>query len=158
MDVREYDNFDLAIEASGDGGSGFEARVLDSPAGEAAATFELPFTPEGLENFTLRMAAGRNVVRRMGSSHTARARDFGRDLYGAVFSGEVETCFHRSLDAADREVRGLRIRLRSSHRCGSWYWPPRPAITTNWTLMASSRCWRKPRRTWCGRGGSSCTA
>lgn len=109
MDARHYDNFDLAIDADDDG---FEVRVLDSPAGEAAGRFELPFSADALDNFVLRMAGGRGGVRRMGSSRTRRARDFGTRLYDAVFTGDVATCFHRSMDAVERDDHGLRIRLR----------------------------------------------
>ncbi|MPZ51529.1 MAG: CHAT domain-containing protein [Acidimicrobiia bacterium] len=109
MDEREYVDFDLSIEPTGDG---LEARVLDSPSGEAVEAFEMPFTAEGLENFILKMGGPRSGVRRGLMPPVTDARGFGGALYDALFTGEIETCFRRSLDQADREEKGLRLRLR----------------------------------------------
>ena len=40
------------------------------------------------------------------------AQTFGSRLYDTVFAGEVGTAYRRSLDAAEREGKGLRLRLR----------------------------------------------
>jgi hypothetical protein len=45
----QYDNFDLQILSTG---SGYEARVIASPAGEGKCSFSVPFTPEELEHLT----------------------------------------------------------------------------------------------------------
>jgi tetratricopeptide (TPR) repeat protein len=89
MGITTYLNFDLRIERSLEG---YRAVVLSSPAGEAAADFPLPAAAE---------LAG-----------TDSPQLIGRQLFDAVFSGEVLSCLRRSLDAASHEKAGLRIRLR----------------------------------------------
>jgi hypothetical protein len=46
-------NFDIAVEPVGEG---YRARVIDSPAGEAAADFVFPFTDKDLEILILKVA------------------------------------------------------------------------------------------------------
>lgn len=109
MTYPDYLDFDLEIVAE-DGA--YTARVLASPKGEAEARIALPFDDQGLENVVLKLSRTRSGVRRLGSPQQAVARDFGTALYDAVFTGEVGTCFRRCLDEADRQGKGLRLRLR----------------------------------------------
>ena len=109
MQPRQYVDLDLTIEA--DGGE-YVARVVDSPAGQATHRFALPFNNVGLENFILKLGHNRGVTRRAHSPRLTTAREFGDALYRAVFDGEVEISFRRSLDQALASERGLRIRLR----------------------------------------------
>lgn len=106
---RQYVDLDLTIEADGDE---YVARVVDSPAGQATHRFALPFNNVGLENFILKLGHNRGVTRRAHSPRLTTAREFGDALYRAVFDGEVEISFRRSLDQALASERGLRIRLR----------------------------------------------
>lgn len=105
----EYFDFDLELVGGPDG---YAARVLASPTGEAETVFQLPFSADSLENFILKVGRARSGIRRIGSPQQEAARTFGTKLYDAVFAGEVGTCFRRSLDEADRNGRGLRVRLR----------------------------------------------
>ncbi len=107
--ARQYLDFDLAIEPA-DGG--YVARVLRSPAGEAEAPFEWPFSLQDLEIFILRIGHTRRGTRRSDSPEMHHARDFGRTLYDTVFSGATRTALVRSIDEAERRDAGLRIRLR----------------------------------------------
>ncbi len=111
MRIREYTDFDVAIEADGEE---FVAKVLASPAGQAAGRFSLPFSPIELENFVLKVGRTRSGVRKMGSPEGAAAEKFGKKLYEAVFAGEVGICFRRSIDDAGLANRGLRVRIRTS--------------------------------------------
>jgi len=95
MDKIAYLNFDLLVDATE---GGYRARVLDSPAGQATAEFSLPFLEKG----------GRGLE----ALDMEAARDFGGHLFSTVFDDEVSNCLRRSLDEADREGAGLRIRLR----------------------------------------------
>jgi hypothetical protein len=92
-----YLDFDLFIERSGEG---YRARVFNSPAGQATADFRLPFSEPELEKFLSE------------SPKREAARAFGERLFNAVFKDEVLTCLRRSLDEANRQGAGLRIRLR----------------------------------------------
>jgi hypothetical protein len=60
---RTYSDFDLMIEGSEEGG--YHARVIDSPSGEATASFDLPFSELELENFMLKVGRPRRGTRRL---------------------------------------------------------------------------------------------
>ena len=108
MATDEYLNFDLSIETDA---GGYLASVRASPGGDASEPFEPPFTPEGLENLVLKLGRSRTVVRRVATSHDKLAERFGRELYDAVLSGTVGFAFHNSLQEAERQDKGLRLRL-----------------------------------------------
>ena len=107
---REYCDFDLAISDIGEGR--YQVRVLDSPSGQARCDFVLPFSALELENFMLRIGRPRRGVRRLESPEADAARTFGRQLCESVFSGDVGVAWQRSMDDAEREGLGLRLRLR----------------------------------------------
>lgn len=103
-----YLNFDLHLERAGDA---YNAFVLDAPAGQAAASFQLPFTELELENYLLRLARASTPVRRVESPEMRAAKHFGGKLFDAVFAGDVRAVWRASLDEAARQARGLRLRL-----------------------------------------------
>jgi tetratricopeptide (TPR) repeat protein len=92
-----YLDFDLLIERSA---KKYRARVLNSPAGQAAIDFRLPFSDPELDKFL------------SGSPEMEAAKSFGERLFNAVFGGEVGVGLRRSLDEASRQGAGLRLRLR----------------------------------------------
>src|SRR5262245_8086309 len=80
-----YVDFDLRIERDG---SRYTARVLESPAGEAASSFTLPLTGDKVENLILKI--GRRLsdsVRRIHSTEMAAAKELGGSLFDALFTG-----------------------------------------------------------------------
>src|SRR6185436_4050461 len=93
---------------------GYRAQVLGSPAGQASAEFALPFSDLEIENFLLRFGRTRQPVRRLATSQIDAARAFGGRLFEAAFHGEVRSCLRSSLDDAQRQEAGLRIRLHLS--------------------------------------------
>ena len=113
MPVGSYDNFDLLIDR---GPNGYRARVIRSLAGESAVEFNLPFTDDELADFLRRsFGRGRHLGARSDGENAAPvldARGFGQRLYAAVFAGGVGVCLRRSLDKAQAQNQGLRIRLR----------------------------------------------
>ena len=109
MTEIRYLDFDLLIARSGDG---YVARVLNSPTGQAAVGFRLPFSTLELENFLLRVGRTRRGVRRLESSEMQAAKAFGGRLFDVVFGGEVRGCLRSSLDEASRQGAGVRVRLR----------------------------------------------
>ena len=111
MAALDYLDFDLEVEASATPGT-YEVSVLSSPRGEASGQMTFPFNPDALENVILKLGRTRSGVRAIGSPTQKVAKDFGSALYDALFAGEVGTCFRRSLDEADAQGKGLRVRLR----------------------------------------------
>jgi hypothetical protein len=109
MDGITYKNFDLLIQRTG---TGYRAHVVDSPAGQGAVSFTLPFSNLEIENFLLHIGQTRRRMRRIGSSEMDAAREFGGRLFDAVFAGEVRDCFRSSLNEMNHPGLGLRIRLR----------------------------------------------
>ena len=109
MGEGSYFNFDLIVEPVGEK---YRARVFDSPAGQASAEFDIPFSELELENFVLRMGRPRAGVRRVDSSEMEAVKQCGERLFRAVFSDDVYASFLRSRDAALEEEKGLRVRLR----------------------------------------------
>ena len=113
MPVGSYGNFDLLIDR---GPNGYRARVIRSLAGEAAVEFTLPFTADELVDFLWRsFGRGRHLGAPSdgeGATLILDARGFGQRLYAAVFAGGVGMCLRRSLDKAQAQNQGLRIRLR----------------------------------------------
>jgi hypothetical protein len=106
---KTYSDFDLMIEGTGE--ETYRARVLDSPAGGAAGSFSLPFSTLELENFLLKVGRPRRGTRRLESPEMEAARQFGRQLFDAVFQDDVRLSLRRSLDEVERRDEGLRIRL-----------------------------------------------
>lgn len=109
MDRIKYIDFDLLIERTE---QGYTARVINSPAGQAKTSFELPFSELELENFLLRVGQTRRAVRRVGSPEIEVAKTFGGRLFEAIFAGELQNCLGSSLDRVQQQEAGLRIRLR----------------------------------------------
>ena len=105
----EYRDFDLLIERAG---QKYRAQVLNSPAGQAAAEFALPFSDIELENVLLRLGRPVRSVRRLESTEMSTAKNFGAGLFNAVFSGDVRACLRSSVDEGKRENIGIRLRLR----------------------------------------------
>lgn len=104
-----YLDFDLSIEPAA---AGYQAKILNSPAGQAVLDFALPFSDLELENYLLRMGQARRSVRRIESPQIEAAKAFGGTLFRTVFDEEVLNCFHESLNVATGQETGLRIRLR----------------------------------------------
>ena len=108
-----YVDFDLRIERSGER---YRTRVEASPAGEASAEFDAPFSPLEVENFNLRVTNSigslREGVRRLESAEREAARDFGGRLFDAALSGDVLATLRASLNEVQRRGAGLRLRLR----------------------------------------------
>jgi hypothetical protein len=106
-----YQDFDLLIEPGAPGS--YRARVLRSPAGEAAPVpFTLPFSALELENFVLRVGRGRRRARGAGRPESAPLKEFGGKLYDAVFQHELHDILQRSLSLTREQRVGMRLRLR----------------------------------------------
>lgn len=106
-----YLDFDLLIEQSV---TGYRARVINSPAGQANQEFQLPFSDLELRELMQRLENLRKPTRGLASPIREAAQQFGSKLFNAIFVGDLRTCWQSSLNAADHREAGLRLRLRFS--------------------------------------------
>lgn len=103
-----YLDFDLLVERTG---AKYMARVMRSPAGQATAEFEFPFSDLEIENLMLRVGRPRKGTRRADSPELQEVKKFGGRLFEAVFNPEVRAAFRSSYDLAQSQEAGLRLRL-----------------------------------------------
>lgn len=131
MEALEYRNFDILIHQRD--GEHYPTRVLHSPVGETRG--ELSFSslvPDVITN----LRSLRDLVLDNTSESTTdieqwnQAAQFGDLLFDALISGEVRSCFVRSMDRVRDNNQGLRIRLRIE--------PPELAALP-WELMRDKR-------------------
>jgi hypothetical protein len=104
-----YLNFVLVLEKTP---QGYRAAVVDSPAGQAEIFFEIPFSGQDLEIFSLRVGQARKGTRRVDSPEMSLAREYGRRLFETVFRGDVYASYRSSSDQARQGGKGLRLQLR----------------------------------------------
>jgi uncharacterized membrane protein HdeD (DUF308 family) len=109
--LRDYLDFDLEIR---EGGSQGYSVVVHSPAGEAEEEMRFPFNEGQLRDKLkdLEIALLRSSGTRRGlSSEERTVQDFGQSLFEAVLVGKVGTCYYRSMDQAQQQGKGLRLKL-----------------------------------------------
>jgi formylglycine-generating enzyme required for sulfatase activity len=106
---------DFELEIGLGRGREYPVTVHDSPAGEARATMHFPFDELALNNclLTLQNALLRSggEPRRTLSREEQGVRDFGRDLFEALFAPDVRSCYDVSLREAAQQRKGLRLKL-----------------------------------------------
>lgn len=111
MMSADYTDFDLEITRWAK--AKYQAWVLESPTGQASVEFKRPVTDTELENFVLKIGRTRTGVRRLESPEMQAAKNFGKELFEAVFYDQVRECLTSCLHQVDRnEIPGLRIKLR----------------------------------------------
>ncbi|MCU0634974.1 MAG: CHAT domain-containing protein [Gemmatimonadaceae bacterium] len=112
----EYLDFDLHLSQRT--GDGYTVTVTHSPVGEARTTLQFPLDDAALERQlkSLEIALMRSGSVRRGVTMTdtdaASVSGFGRQLFGALFAGDVAVALRRSQDHVREKRKGLRLRLR----------------------------------------------
>lgn len=113
----EYLDFALQIEATVTPGQ-YAVSVVASPAGETPQPQRIPFpfTAQEMERLRLQLAnallRSRTSGRKALTPEEKAVRQFGRQLFDSVFSGETRSLFYESRVQADHAGRGLRLKLR----------------------------------------------
>lgn len=123
----DYQDFVLQLDRAA-GGSGFVARVVVSPAGEAEAPFVDPVAPTELDGLWRTASAARRAYRARQVRDLARQdpglevdalaaelslEDLGDRLFTALFCGPVRSCWAKSVAALAADPRrGLRLKLQ----------------------------------------------
>jgi len=100
---------DFEVEIGPGAGREYPVAVIRSPAGEAHETMRFPYDELALENRLLRSGGKRRQVL---SPDEQAVQDFGRDLFNALFTGEVRNRYDVSLERAWHAGQGLRVKLR----------------------------------------------
>jgi Trp operon repressor len=111
MSSWDYLDFELEIRESESRGY---AVAVHSPAGEAQEEMSFPFDERQLRDKLkdLEIALLRSGgTRRSLSTEEQTVQNFGRSLFEAVLVGKVGTCYYRSMDQAQQEGKGLRLKL-----------------------------------------------
>ncbi|MDL1898395.1 CHAT domain-containing protein, partial [Anaerolineae bacterium CFX7] len=106
--MLQYETLDVLIEKNG---AGYVARIVNSPVGQARTSFAPPFTPDELKTFFARVA-GREPTSGSTLSPQQWIEQMGARLFDAVFHDETLMTYRRSRDEAERQAKGLRVRLR----------------------------------------------
>ncbi len=109
----DYLNFDLDI---GQGSGRKYPMTARSPTGgEVHAEMRFPFVKGVLESklkdIELVLYTSGGTRRRINSPEEQTVQDFGRALFDALISSEVRSCYDVALREAERQGKGLRLRL-----------------------------------------------
>jgi hypothetical protein len=107
MSILPYYNFDLWLLPNGES---FHALVIDSPTGQAITTFHNPFSEDDFNRFL--SLFGRGPLRGTRNVGKQLVEEFGGRLFDALIHDDVREAYRRSLDSAQHDGAGLRIRLR----------------------------------------------
>jgi formylglycine-generating enzyme required for sulfatase activity len=108
-----YLDFELDIGPSH--GRDYPVTVTQAPRGEARGTMRFPYEASALEK---RLVVVQNALLGSGGGPQLAfpeelvVRDFGRDLFEALFSAEIRRCYELSLQQARQENKGLSLKLR----------------------------------------------
>src|SRR5918994_4377963 len=111
MSSWDYLDFDIEIR---EGELRGYAVAVHSPAGEAQEEMSFPFYERQLRDKLkdLEIALLRSGgTRRALSTEERTVQEFGRSLFEAVLVGKVGTCYYRSMDQAQQQGKGLRLKL-----------------------------------------------
>src|SRR5215211_2252569 len=111
MSSWDYLDFELEIR---EGESRGYAVAVRSPAGEAQEQMSFPFDERQLRDKLkdLEIALLRSGgTRRALSTEERTVQEFGQSLFEAVLVGKVGTCYYRSMDQAQQQGKGLRLKL-----------------------------------------------
>ncbi len=109
--MLQHTGFDLFIEKTEDG---YFSRVMDSPAGTAAAVFRIPVAVGELETFARAASSPYRPDSHQFETARRTALDIGTRLFDATFVGEVGAMLHRCMDLAYQQASRLRLRLALS--------------------------------------------
>jgi hypothetical protein len=100
---------DLFIEKNEDG---MFTRVMDSPAGTAAAVFHYPLSTVEIEAFARAASSPYQPDPLQFESARRASQAMGTRLFDATFAGEVGAVFHRCMEMAYEQATRIRVRLR----------------------------------------------
>jgi hypothetical protein len=151
---KEFDNFDLLIEQ---GAHGYRASVINARFGMAkeATEFTLPFSQEQLSTLFWLSGQSRHMgVADEGAESVGRLTPliFGKELFQAVFKGDLRLNLALSYQSARQRDAGLRLRLwfgadvaELADLPWEFLWAPDPFHNDFLALRADTPIIRRPR-------------
>ncbi len=111
---KEYLDFELEINTGT--AREYPVTIIRSPAGEASEIMHFPYEEQVLENHLISL---KNIIEPSDGSQNELffkddhvVQDFGKDLFLALFAGEIRNRYDVSIEKARIENKGLRIKLR----------------------------------------------
>src|SRR3954471_24393316 len=108
----EYVDFEIDVQHGAE--DTYDVSVVQSPAGEARAQMRFPYDRLVLQNklqaLQIVLLGARGV--RRGVTEDDTVRDLGRDLYSALFCGDVANRLEVTQSLAKSQGKGVRIKLR----------------------------------------------
>ncbi len=114
--VQQLSYLDFEIEIGAGAAGSYPVRVVHSPAGELHSTLHMPFPMSELRTRLLElenaMLSASLPRRRVNTTEEAVARQWGKQLFDVLFSGEICSSYLLSLQQAEQQGKGLRIKLR----------------------------------------------
>lgn len=105
----DYRTLNVRIEALH--GDRYKA-IVRGPDGDGQAEFELVFGEGDLDELAAAVSRPRSARRRIESDESARAREFGGDLFELIFKDTARDVLRAALAQARRENLGLRVLLQ----------------------------------------------
>jgi Tfp pilus assembly protein PilF len=102
----KHENFSMRIEPAA--GNSYAVSVR-SPQGEGRETFQLPRIGEPSWAAARRRGETRDLITPLSTTLEAPALDVGKELFRALFRGEIANLFHASLGSLRGRHQGLRI-------------------------------------------------
>lgn len=113
---QHLDYLDFELEIGPGEGREYPVTVLRSPAGEAREKATFPFGELELENrlqaLQIALLRAEGIRRQALTPEDQAVQDFGRALFGMLFSGEVRSRYDVSQREAAAQGKGLRLKLR----------------------------------------------
>jgi formylglycine-generating enzyme required for sulfatase activity len=129
---RDYEILELSIEQESD--RSYTVTISHSAAGEAQASFSLPFDEytlkERLKDIEIALLRTSGTRRQLPRHEQQTVQDFGQQLFDSLITGELRSRYDVSKERARHEHKGLRIKLRIA--------PPELA-SLPWELLYDSR-------------------
>ncbi len=111
---KKYSDFELEISPGI--GRDYPVALIHSPAGEVHETMHFPFDDLVLENalkdIQIALLQSSGGKRQILSHEEQTVRDFGQKLFDTLINGELRSLYNVSLREAERQGKGLRLKLR----------------------------------------------
>lgn len=115
--INEWKSYsDFELEISPGIGRDYPVSLLHSPAGEGHETMHFPFDDLLLENalkdIQIALLQSSGGKRQIISQEEQTVRNFGQKLFDTLITGELRSLYNVSLREAQRQGKGLRLKLR----------------------------------------------